>query len=460
MEVHSADAESGLIPLFVAAFARRRGALSGPGFLAKAATVDVVMSRSQLQILVLVLFMLVAAAGATWLGVNRQLISPKTADPPKSERVAEKIGAYLKINAATAESYGLESKPVQALEWHPKLVVEGRVIANPHATLEVRAPFAGVLLEDPGAAFPRLGARVEARKRLAKFESRVNPLEKLDLHTKLVDVEARCQQWLETKSIREKRVKFLSSLPPGGISQVNLDEAAIQLLEANTSLSIAQTQRDLLKQTLESAGKKSVIVPLQAPIDGEIAEVGALPGANVVEGQLLLRIVDFRRILVRLDFPPMHGGNTAPKTLELETPGTPLEAPARWRAQLRGAAANVEIGLQKPGFLYEIVPGAAAAPPWRPGLFVKARVDDPAKTVQPAMAIPAAALLVHQGRTLVYLQLDPTPGRYKKLLVTVLDREGDTLYVDAAGFNSDDLVVSRHAQALLSEEFRSDVDDD
>jgi hypothetical protein len=35
----------------------------------------------------------------------------------------------------------------------------------------------------------------------------------------------------------------------------------------------------------------------------------------------------------------------------------PLTAPSRCRARLRGPVANVEIGLQKAGYLYEIVPG-------------------------------------------------------------------------------------------------------
>jgi len=54
-----------------------------------------------------------------------------------------------------------------------------------------------------------------------------------------------------------------------------------------------------------------------------------------------------------------------------------------------------------------------------------------------------------------------TAPLHKQLEVQFLGRDGDTIYVSASGWRpGDNRVVIKHAQILLSEEFRSDVDDD
>jgi multidrug efflux pump subunit AcrA (membrane-fusion protein) len=243
----------------------------------------------------------------------------------------------------------------------------------------------------------------------------------------------------------------------GAVSRADLDNASWQLLDAQMQKEIALTQWNIWKQALETSVKKNIIVPIRSPIAGEIAEIGAQPGANVEVGQVLVRIVDFRRVLVRLDFPVADNG-APPANVELETPSSTLETPTRWQATSRGAAPSIEPGLQKAAYLYEIMPrDQGTAPSWRPGLYVKAMLPDPSKTSQSAVAIPASALLVHQGRTLVYIQRPR--GRFERCEVQVLARDGDTIYL-SSGLRGDELVVSKHAQIVLSEEFRSDVDDD
>ena len=116
----------------------------------------------------------------------------------------------------------------------------------------------------------------------------------------------------------------------------------------------------------------------------------------------------------------------------------------------------MEAGLQKVGYLYEFTT-AKKDTSWRPGVFVTANYRDGSGPGRQAVEIPAAALLAHQGRTLVYVQL--SPGRYERREVVVLARESDKLYV-GAGVRGDEMVVAKRAQVLLSEEFRSDLDED
>jgi hypothetical protein len=380
--------------------------------------------------------------------------------PAKSDsRVSEKQGSILKLKSPLlAESYGIKAEAAREVTWHPKLFVDGRVVDNPLALVEVRAPFAGVMMAaGDGTAF-HLGAPVQALQVLAQVAARFNQVEKLDLESKRIEAEARYRSAEDVLKIRQERLDRLGRIT-GSVSRGELDTALIQVSEARMLKDIALTQWELWKHTLAPGANQNITVPMQAPLAGEIVAIGAYPGTNVEAGQMLARIVDFSRVLVRLDFP-ISAGAGPPATIQVETLAAPLAAPSRWRAQLRGPTGNVEVGLQKAGYLYEIVPTEqTVTPTWRPGLFVKASVPDPAKAPQPAVAIPVSALLVHQGRTLVYVELNA--GRYERREVFVLDRAGETYYVSPQGWTStSDAVVTSHAQVLLSEEFRSDVDDD
>jgi multidrug efflux pump subunit AcrA (membrane-fusion protein) len=410
---------------------------------------------------------LAPVAGMTAIGVfllaywRPWSVSEASAPPAKEDsRVSEKQGGILKLKSALlAESYGIKAEPAREIVWRPKQHVDGRVIVNPSAQVEVRAPVAGLIAPAGSGVEYRLGASVQPRQVLALLEARFSLVEKVDLKSKQIEAEARFRSAEEVLKIRQERLdrlhQFSTSVP-----RSEIDAAVIQISEARMTKDIALSQWELWKQALASADKTSITLPLTAPIAGEIAEVGAQPGSNVETGQLLARIVDFKRVLLRLEFPISWGSSAPPPTIDVETLGSPLGATPRWRAELRGPAANVEVGLQKAGYLYEIVASTPqGASPWRPGLFVKASFADPSQEPQTAVAIPASALLVHQGRTLVYIELNV--GRYERREVFLLDRAGDTYIVSSKGWTSTtDPVVTWHAQALLSEEFRSDVDDD
>jgi multidrug efflux pump subunit AcrA (membrane-fusion protein) len=87
---------------------------------------------------------------------------------------------------------------------------------------------------------------------------------------------------------------------------------------------------------------------------------------------------------------------------------------------------------------------------------VKANV--PAKDATIALKVPATALLVHAGRIVVYVHIGERT--FRRIEVKLLDRVGDMLYLESGRVATDDRVATNGAQVLLSEEFRSDVDDD
>src|SRR5262249_52665238 len=159
------------------------------------------VASTQMRTLGLTVAIVLAAVGGVGLFAYTQFSARKDSAATPATRISMPSGMGVKFTAAKA--YGIESGPVQCVSWHPKIFVDGRVLVNPHATLPVRAPFAGVL--SSGELF-RIAAPVKAHDELALFEARFSPLEKLDLRAKSVEADERFKGAEKVLKIREARV--------------------------------------------------------------------------------------------------------------------------------------------------------------------------------------------------------------------------------------------------------------
>ncbi len=388
-------------------------------------------------------------AGLAGLGVPALFLSRPTGDGErKQEKLAQKAGTSIKLGAKLAELYGIQVEAARGETWQPRRAVYGRVIANPRATAELRAPFAGTVRTAP-AGWPGLGSAVTAGQALVVLQARFSPQERLDLHAKAVEAEEKVKGADEVLKVQQERVQRLGSVT-GIVPRTELDQALVQLAEARALKAGAQAQAQVWQQALKALDNQPIAVTLTAPLAGEIVEIGVQPGTAVEAGSMLLKLVDFRQVLLRLDFPVAQ---EASPRLEISVP----EVEARTLGAVRqGPAATVDAASQYAGYYYQAAAPEQAAP-WRPGLFVQAQVPDPAGAPTAAVAVPETALLYHQGRALVYVQLNP--GRFERREVQILGRDGDRVYL-GRGVRAGEEVVSRHAQVLLSEEFRGDADDD
>jgi membrane fusion protein, heavy metal efflux system len=419
------------------------------------------------------------------------------------ERVGETEGAgaeparrvenrVIKLGVALARAHGLEDEQAVAVSWQPRVAVQGRVVPNPRATAEVRAPFAGTLRAEPEGAWPAPGQSVKAGQVLGQLDIRVGPQERIDLESKLAEAKIKQQGAEAARKIQQERVDRLNKLNgTQAVAQRELDEARLQLTDAETQAATARATAELLQHAFDELKKGTrtfldsekdrlpfYALPLTAPADGEIAELAARPGAAVEAGAVLALVVDFRRPLVRLDLPPEVLTEGPPPEVDLVTAqpvppallgaGNRPEAAAlapSVHARLLGPGPQVDAALQLAAFWYEVQPAATVrVVAWRPGLFVEAYLKAADAGRRDAVSIPAAALLYHQGRALVYVRLDP--GKYARREVEVLGRDGDRCIVAArqglapTGVTPGEFVVNRQAQLLLSEEFRIDVDND
>src|SRR5262249_56465950 len=143
------------------------------------------------------------------------------------------------------------------------------------------------------------------------------------------------------------------------------EEAQLLWNDARNQEELARAARDLWQRGLDEIdrpGQGKVPTwsqPLTTPAGGEVVEVAVRPGTAVEPGGLLLRLVDFRRILVRLDLPPEALTNEAPATVELQAahlaplglrgaggPPQPGDPPRKVQFTRIGPAPQVDPSLQ------------------------------------------------------------------------------------------------------------------
>jgi cobalt-zinc-cadmium efflux system membrane fusion protein len=378
----------------------------------------------------------------------------------------------VKLTAEQVEKAGLKDGPARKVTWRERVVAYGRVVPNPRATGEVRAAFAGTLRAGADAWQGLLGKRVRAGHVLGWVDVRVGPQERLDLQSKLREARLREQGAEKVLKIKQERADRLD-MAGGGVSRAELDAARVQLAEARTQLAVAQAAVNEWQGALaaidgQAAKDSTWRQPLKAPTTGEVTELAARPDVALQAGDLVARVVDFRRPLVRLDLPPdVLAAGTPPAlyliaaTASLAGEGTggpahPGGADRAMHATPVGPAPQVDAASQLLGYWYEVVPakgkaGAAVpAPPagWRPGLFVKAYLPLPGASPRAAVAVPLTALLYHQEHAVVFVRA--APGAYERRQVRLLGREGND-WLLAEGVRPGERVVSGRAGVLLSQ---------
>src|SRR5262245_32101489 len=229
------------------------------------------------------------------------------AEAGKAAEVDAKVGV-IKLSAELARSYGIKVEPAQTVSWMEVVGVYGRVIPNPKASAEVRAPFAGTLQTAPGFPWPAPGQQVRAGQVLGRLDIRVGPQERLDLQAKLNSARSEQQGAEKIVALLRERAKPLQGLSePGIISRKELDEVLVDLAKSETALRTATATVKLWQNALAEIDQQNDLKSttwsqnLTAPADGEVVELTGRPGMVVEAGGVVARLVDFRQTLVRLD---------------------------------------------------------------------------------------------------------------------------------------------------------------
>jgi hypothetical protein len=437
---------------------------------------------------------------AYWVNGQMRAERAREGDEDKVQSPRRARNGVVELETEEVERYGLNEGPARAVSWTERVPVYGQVVANPRATVEVRSPFSGTLRAASDAPWPAPGRWVHSGQTLGWIDIRIGAQERLTLQDNLNNARLKKQGAEKVVALQRERVNRIESVSRSQIVPgQQLDDAKVLLADAETQLAMAAAAVELWRKALDEVDRpghretSTFSQPLVSPGEGEVAELAARPGMSIEAGGLVAQLVDFRRMLVRLEIPPelLTAGPPGPLRLQAIAaspaavggivPATaPTEPPPTVEAIPVGPAPRVDAASQFIGYWYEPEPdrpeGAAAkvgsvsgegegpGTLWRPGLQVKASMTPRGARSRPAVAVPAGAVLFHQGRSLVYVRVKP--GTYERREVRLLGREGDSWAVaarqaaDPSGLEPGEIVVHRGAQVLLSEEFRSDVDAD
>jgi biotin carboxyl carrier protein len=395
------------------------------------------------------------------------------ADDEKVDVPRRVEGDVVKLGLELAARRGIQDEPARAISWAPRLTVYGRVVPNPQATVEVRSPFAGTLRSAANVAWPTPGRWVRAGQVVGRVDIRIGPQERLDFQSKLNEARLKLQGAREVLKVQQDRVdRFRRAGESESLSRKELDEALVALTDARTQAAMAQAAIELWRQALrlierrDERSSSTWSEPLTSPADGEVTELTAKPGMAVEPGGVVAHVIDFRRTLVRLDFPAEALADGPPPHVDLvaATRDGSDSRPAAVTATFVGPAPQVDMASQFTGYWYEARQpdgttwgGRRGWLLWRPGLFVQASVQSATAGLRKAVTVPPTALVVHNKQSFVYVRR--APGEFERRDVRVLGREGERLVV-AGAVAPGEAVVYHQTQVLLSEEFRGGEDND
>jgi hypothetical protein len=151
--------------------------------------------------------------------------------------------------------------------------------------------------------------------------------------------------------------------------------------------------------------------------------------------------------IIRLSLPAAQSLSQEPTEAGIAVLGyeaQPLVTRTIW------SAPTADSHLQGQGFLLKV---EAQGFPLRPGTAVTGQLETPG-TAKPGVVVPEAAVVRTGDRAWAYVQIAPTQFERRQLEVTVPPARG---WFVTSGFAAGDHVVVTGAQALLSEELKSQI---
>ena len=313
---------------------------------------------------------------AYWVNGQMRSERAREGEEDKVQSPRRTRDGVVELGTEEAERYGLEEAPARAVSWAERVPVYGQVVANPKATVEVRSPFSGTLRAASDTSWPSPGRWVHSGQTLGWIDIRIGAQERLALQDNLNNARLKKQGAEKVVALQRERVNRVESVLRSQIVPgQQLDDAKVLLAEAETQLAMATAAAELWRKALEEVDRpghretSTYSQPLVSPGDGEVTELAARPGMSIESGGLVAQLVDFRRMLVRLEIPPevLAAGPPGPLRLQAIAAGpaslagvVPATAPANPPPTVEaipvGPAPRVDAASQFIGYWYESEP--------------------------------------------------------------------------------------------------------
>jgi hypothetical protein len=350
------------------------------------------------------------------------------------------------LDEATQKRMDIKVEAVSATARRRRVVAYGALEEDPAQSFVLRAPAPGTIQLGAGEAWPDVGQTVADAANLGAVEPRLAPTDRATLGDRLASARA------EARSSRAALNQAQSALARArelNADNKNVSDRVVQEAEARVAteqarLEGAEQSTSLLAAALTSNREASV--PLELPRGGVVIEVMAHPGESVESGAPILRVARFGTLLARVDVP--LGDTVAPGLASAVI--APLGYETRPLAGERvGLAAAVDPKTQGQPLVFRVRDASGAL---RPGLAVTAYLETPGAARKGAI-VPGSAVVWHMGKSWVYAQTGP--DKFARREVALEDPAAGGWFTTS--LDSDDKVVTRGAQMLLSEEFKSQI---
>ena len=190
--------------------------------------------------------------------------------------------------------FGVERVEVRALR--PSLSAFATLVLPPGHDITVRAPRGGRVLA-PAEKPPRVGARIEAGATLLWLS--MGPAEGADLASLDLAVE---QADIAVAAAQREVGRLRALFAEGAVASRRVDEAQSALAGAEAARRAAQRQRAAIAGGT-ATGPIGDAIAVTSPMGGDVQELLVSPGAFVVQGQPLVRVVERDTLWLEVGVP-------------------------------------------------------------------------------------------------------------------------------------------------------------
>ncbi len=340
----------------------------------------------------------------------------------------------------------IRTEPVAAVTRARETVAYGRLEEDPARSYVLRAPVSGTARAAVDGRWPEVGQTLADGTAVGSIEPRLAPADRITLADRLSSARADADAGraaLAAAQAALNRARMLNA-DDKNVSDRAVQEAEARVAAEQARVTAAGRSTRLIESSLSSMS--AAAVPLEIARGGQVVELLVQPGESLEAGQPILRVVRFDRLLARVDVPAgetIAGSVTAASIVPLGYENRPV------RGERISLAAAVDPKTQGQPFLFRVPDPSFAL---RPGLSVTAWLELPGLPRQ-GVILPRAAVVRQSGKTWVYVQTAADEFTRREVKLEEPGAEGWFTTSLLAGSR----VVTNGAQALLSEEFKSQI---
>ena len=350
------------------------------------------------------------------------------------------------LDEDTQKRMDVRAETVAPMTRRQQVVAYGALEEDPAGSFVLRAPQTGTVQGTPGKTWPGAGENIADGARLGQIEPRLAPVDRVTLNDRMAsaqaDIEA-SRASLNAAQAALTRTRLLNA------DNKNVSDRAVQEAEARVATEQAHmngAQQSVRVLTNALASSRDASLALELSRGGTVVEVLAHPGESVESGQALLRVARFDKLLARVDVPAgetVAPGLTSASIVPLGNSIRPLTG------ERVGFAATVDPKTQGQPFVFRVTDTTGAL---RPGLSVTAYLETPGPARTGSVA-PRSAVIWQAGKSWVYVQT--APEKFARREVALEEPASGGWFTRS--LKPGDKVVTRGAQMLLSEEFKSQI---